>query len=764
MRKAISFLVCCLVSLLAPAQTPADSVPQDYNGLRETVYLQISKGVYEAGEDLWFKSYAFDAQTLALSGKSRTLFVEMLDGRDSLVWQEKYPMHGGTAEGHIYVDKNLRPGDYRIHAYTRFSFLSDTVMPVYPKVIRVVKDIQDKLVATDIVQNADTVIRLQFFPEGGELVDGLASKVAFKATDGRGMPVSVEGILEENGQVVARLASLHDGMGFFFLTPHKGASYRAILADGREFPFCDIRAAGLTLRLGKQTENYLDFQLSQPETDAPRTVRLVGRMRGMTCCTAEATLHGTLRMRMPIETFAQQGIAEFTLYDEALRPVAERLVYIHPQKQLHIEVKPGKDHYWIREKGMLKVRVTDEEGRPMQANLGLSVFDKAYINESTPENLLSYCFLSTEIRGNIHNPAYYFDEKNKDRLKALDLLLLTQGWRRYVWQERDTVTDASVFLSDEIHGLQTIGKKKRKKELSGTEQVVQVFGPEENAEMLVTNTMGRFSVSTDQMERLRGGYVYVKPLLDKDEYKPSVAFEELFGEADSLRKCRRAYHASMQSIRKKEKEEEIHPVLAIDGSFLLSEVTVNADKVRVFRDKFMGRLDSLAQTDNAPFVCTTCHCLINYKVGYDARHSGIGSQCPAEGRQIPVIGKVYEIAKYKYASDGKHFTVNRQMVVYEGPFYSEEELLRMNNIYRTKGYYGQREFYQPDIYDMRSSLPDARNTLLWQPDLETDENGEAEVEFYCSDVNTGFVGMVEGTDGQGLLGTAQCEFRVTRNK
>ncbi|MBW9202342.1 hypothetical protein EVD33_05225 [Bacteroidales bacterium SW292] len=75
----------------------------------------------------------------------------------------------------------------------------------------------------------------------------------------------------------------------------------------------------------------------------------------------------------------------------------------------------------------------------------------------------------------------------------------------------------------------------------------------------------------------------------------------------------------------------------------------------------------------------------------------------------------------------------------------------MNNIYHTKGYYGKREFYQPDEWDMQSSVPDARNTLLWLPNLVTDENGEAE--FYCSDINTGFIGVVEGTDGQGLLGT-----------
>lgn len=87
----------------------------------------------------------------------------------------------------------------------------------------------------------------------------------------------------------------------------------------------------------------------------------------------------------------------------------------------------------------------------------------------------------------------------------------------------------------------------------------------------------------------------------------------------------------------------------------------------------------------------------------------------------------------------------------------------MNNLYRTKGYYAAREFYQPDEIDMQLSTPDARNTLLWQPSIDTDEKGEATISFYCSDINTEFIGVVEGTDGAGLLGTGKCKFRVVRN-
>ncbi|MEF2683135.1 MAG: MG2 domain-containing protein, partial [Parabacteroides johnsonii] len=223
----------------------------------ELVYLQTDKGLYETGEDLWFKIYVMDAQSLALSERSKTLFVEMLNAKDSIVWQEKYPVLSGIAEGHMYIDKDLKEGDYRIHAYTRFSFLNDTLRPVYPKKIRVVKSIAYK--GTNTPQDEDRpVARLSFFPEGGCLIDGIPTKVAFKARDEKGMPAKVKGVLQENGKEIARLETVHDGMGFVFMLPRKESSYKVVLDDGREFPFAEVTASGLSIHLRKQTDEYLE--------------------------------------------------------------------------------------------------------------------------------------------------------------------------------------------------------------------------------------------------------------------------------------------------------------------------------------------------------------------------------------------------------------------------------------------------------------------------------------------------------------------------
>ncbi|WP_294628342.1 hypothetical protein [uncultured Bacteroides sp.] len=755
--KKLVILLCLISSLFAHSQPGGLSVN------REMIYLQTDKGIYETGEDLWFKAYVLNDRTLALSGESRTLFVEMLNGRDSIVWQEKYPIQAGIADGHIYIDRQLPPGDYLLHTYTKHSFLNDTVRPFYPKTVRIVKNIANKNTNSHTASDAK-VTRLTFFPEGGNLIDGVTAKVAFKASDGKGGLVAVDGVLQEDGHTVARFNTVHDGMGSFMLRPRRGAVYRAVLADSTVFDFPEVASSGLSLFLRRQTDEYVEFYISQPEGSVAQQIHLAGKMRGLLYCTAKGVLHESLKVRIPLKEFPLQGIAEFTLYNESMQPTAERLVYIRPQKRLHMELKPDKERYSTREKGKLSIKVSDENGNPVQAHLGLSLFDAAYRNEAVPENMLSYCFLSTEIKGNIHNPAYYFDEENRNRFQALDLLLLTQGWRRYVWDE-DDASGPSPFLSDEVRGRQIIGKAKKRKELGNSSQLLQVSGPNAESQLVATDSSGRFAVPTELMEALRGGYIYVKPLLDKDEYKPKVLFNGDFAQADSLRRHCSSYRAYQHpALLPPDGSLPVENLVASpDSSILLSEVMVTGTKGRVFRDKMMGRLDSLMQMDmNAPYVCTTCNHLINYRADYTAHHNALG-RCPAKGRKPPVIGKSYVIAKFKYSGNGGWFVVeDQQNIIYQGGFYSEEQLLRMNNLYRTKGYYGKREFYRPDASEMLSPMPDARTVLLWKPDIITNEQGEAEVDFFCSDVNTGFVGIVEGTDGAGNIGSSTCNFRIMK--
>ena len=726
----------------------------------ELIYLQTSKGIYETGEDLWFKAYQLDVQTFGLSDKSKTLYLQMINPKDSVVWQEKYPIENGIVSGHVYIDEKLSEGDYFLEGYTKHSFYKNDTTGITPtRKIRIVKNIA----RSEVTENPkDTTFRFETFPEGGNLVSGLFSKLAFKATDGKGNPISVEGAIYEDNKFLCGIKSVHDGMGAVSFTPLVNKKYRIELKNGKSYPLPEIHSQGMVLNLRGQDKEHLDFVLSQTEGFPHRQIYLLGQMRGMICCMAKGILKDSLKISIPLDNFLYQGIAEFTLFDSSMQPVAERLVYVHPQKRLYITAEPAKTSFAIREKASIKIKATDEEGKPVRANLGISVYDQAYNNPADPVNILAYCYLSSQIRGRICNPTYYFDEKNSDRKEALDLLLLTQGWRRYVWNAVEPDYQGQPFLTDEINGIQTLKSKKKVKQNEGAEQLIQIFGAKGNSQFIWTDSTGHFMVDPDKMKALQGGYVYLKPMLSK-EFKPTLELVDYFLLIDSIKKNRPHHYPIVEfSYHKKEQILDL-PVISSDSTILLSEVTVTAKGHKPFRDKMMGRLDSLAQMNLA--TGWVCECrnnppfLNDYLPGYTHHIYHMASY---EGKKLPPAnGKSYSLIKYVAQENGIYVEDIKQ-IVYNGPLYSDEELLKMNNLWRTKGYYGKREFYQPDEIDMQLSTPDARNTLLWAPSVITDEKGEAEVHFYCSDINTGFIGVVEGVDGSGLLGNAKCEFRVIR--
>ena len=737
------------------------ALPQDHP------YMLFSKGIYETGEDMWFKAWLFDRSLLTLSNRSRTLFLRIYDPADSLVWNEKYPISGGRAEGHVFIGEKWKTGEYRVEGYTQSSFYADSTEAIFPQKIWVVDRIdKQKPQDTRAGQQRDN-IRLGLYPEGGYLVQGIKNYVAFKTTDNQGMPAPLNGWLCENGARILDLESYHDGMGLFSFVPQEGIRYTVRLTNGQEFPLPTSLRSGMVMHLEHTDRKNVVFSVRQSKGSMPRRITLFVQMRGVPCYQAGGVLRDSLIISLPMSGFPGQGIAEATLYDEQQRPVAERLFYVLPDKQLAITARPSKEIYIRRERGEVRIHVTDAEGKPVQAEICMSIFDKAYMKPSYRETMLSYNLLSTQIRGNIHHPAYYFDHKNPDRLQSLDLLLLTQGWRRYIWQASRKDYHGKPFLCDSIIGRETVGSRKMKRNTTnGGEQVIQVFGPSGDSQFLWTDSVGNFSVPVSVMNTLRGGYVYIKPLLGK-EFKPHLTLSDGTVLIDSIRKSKKSYQSYLNNVEKEKKDAEL--VTTQTGTVLLNEVFVTRKRRIPFRDKFMGRLDSLVNINLGPWVCKHGY-LENYKEGYSHLMGDERApvQCAQHSRDTlnvrrkPVIGKMYRIIKYEPNTQGIWIVKDVEDIKYEGPIYTDEELLRMNNITRVKGYYGQREFYTPDSVEMLSSLPDARNTLLWSPSVLTDKNGDAIVPFWTSDINTQFIGVVEGTDGLGLLGSNTFEFHVSK--
>lgn len=129
------------------------------------------------------------------------------------------------------------------------------------------------------------------------------------------------------------------------------------------------------------------------------------------------------------------GIAVFTLFDEEEKPVCERLVMLNTEKRLQVRIETDKEVYAPGEKVKAKIKTTDHLDRPAPAFLSMGVVDEQILSmaDDKQDNLLSYLMLSSELKGKIHEPSFYFDPKEKKAEAAIDYLLLTHGWRRFNW-------------------------------------------------------------------------------------------------------------------------------------------------------------------------------------------------------------------------------------------------------------------------------------------------------------------------------------------
>lgn len=752
-------LVFWVINAVTPVVAQIDTEAHDF------VYLLPSKEIAETGEDLWFKAYLINSQTLAPSDRSHTLYLQLRTASDSVVWSEKYPLDMGRTNGHIYIGTEWSQGEYFMEGYTMSSFSSDSSKAILPRRIRVVDRVSqmDNISKQEIKNYANQKLyskhRFDLFPEGGNLIYGINSVVAFKATYGNGLPEDVSGMILEDGKAIGEFKTLHDGMGYFSLTPKLGKEYKVFLDDCRTISFPTIERQGISLRVSENDAKGLCLLVSSSE-DAPQDFSITAKQNGIVCCTAEGKVKGQRTVKIPIDYFPLQGIVEITLFDAVKRPVAERLVFVNPEKQLSITATTDLKQYNCRDTGKVRLLVTDTSGNPINAELAVSIFDKAYLYQPGHENILSHCFLSEQIRGNIFNPTYYFDEKNEDRLLALDLLLLTQGWRNYVWDSKPTPNRP--LLADGVSGMQMT-----KRNINSKMQIIRTSSSNGDSRFVFTDSLGRFEIAPQLMEEMPGN-IYLKPMLT-NKYKAKISVENPFDTINFYRLARPHYLTQNQFLESNEDELTIS---SDDDAVLLKEVVVKAKHKSVRRDKMMGYLDSLANVDSRgpEWVCVHRDYKTNEEYRFlndyisDFTLHPDGTPCYGERKEAPIPGETYLVVKAaSVEGDFDHWVITRKMeIVYPKRIFTDEQLLKMYDMVRTKGYYPKREFYQPDSFDLQSSSSDPRNLLQWHPEVLTDDNGVAEVSFAASDINTEFIGIVEAIDGNGLMGCQTFSFRVLK--
>ncbi|MEL6348283.1 MAG: MG2 domain-containing protein, partial [Myxococcota bacterium] len=285
-------------------------------------------------------------------------------------------------------------------------------------------------------------MRLNFYPEGGDLVEGLSSRVYFSATNLLGKPADVEGIIRDGrGQTVATFRSIHDGMGRFSFTPEPGQTYAAEITSPSSvkgtYRLPDAQADGCVLRTYDDFDSVEDTVRVGVWCRDNRTVRVQAVMRDDVVDGAAVQAGPERPGVVYLQTDPDaQGVARVTVFDDQMSPLAERLVFRNRTQQLQVTVEADKETYTPREQVSLTVTAKDARGEPVEAELALAVVDDTVLSfaDDKQGHLLSRLFLESELHESVEEPNHYFDVTEANAGAALDSLLGTRGWRRFEWK------------------------------------------------------------------------------------------------------------------------------------------------------------------------------------------------------------------------------------------------------------------------------------------------------------------------------------------
>lgn len=404
------------------------------NNFVEKLYVHTDKSFYVTGELLWFKAYVVNSANKPLD-ISKVAYVDVLDGSNNAVMQGKIGLSSGSGNGSFYIPLSLPNGTYRLRAYTNWmkNYGPDFY---FEKIITIVNPLKSPAEA----QAKNTpAYDIQFFPEGGYLVNGLPGKVAFKltATDGRGADFK-GALINQHNDTVLRFSPFKFGMGSFVFTPATGNTYRAVIrVPGQPVQYTampEVKTQGYTLRL---TDAGSQLQLSVAgNVNSGSTLYCLTHTRQTLTDLQRITVTESGTQIILDKDKLAEGINYITLLNSNRQPVAERLYFKRPAaaRQMGLNLTVQQQTYGVRKPVNVAISAV-AASQPVQADLSVSVYRLDSLQKNDSQNIYNSLWLGTGLKGYIEAPEYYFERPDRQTDEALDNLMLTQGWRRFNWDK-----------------------------------------------------------------------------------------------------------------------------------------------------------------------------------------------------------------------------------------------------------------------------------------------------------------------------------------
>jgi hypothetical protein len=786
----------CLLVLFCVKETSAQSdvnanVQTQFNqfnrqALQEKLFVHTDKPFYVAGDILWFKIYYVDGNFNKPLDLSKVAYMEVLNKDQKPVLQAKIAMKDGNGNGSFFIPLSLSSGNYKLRAYTNWmkNFSQDYYFEKNIVIVNSLKNLGEK--------SADTAAgyEIHFFPEGGNLVAGIQSKIAFRVADRDGNGIDFKGTLaDEENNTVASFQPSRFGIGYFSFAPVANKKYHAIIRLSNSSAIVGEFPAAFNLGYVMHLENSGNDQVNitvSTNINAPNQfVYLFAHTRQSVKIAAMQNVNDGKATFTIDKSKLGEGISNLTIFSSSREPVCERLYFKRPTG-LKITANANGDEFRSRKKIYINIDAQNEN-KPAIADMSMSVYRIDSLGAGQEPDILSYLWLTSDLQGSIESPEYYLNNAGPEVDAATDNLMLTHGWRRFRW---DDVLQNKVSFDfiPEYEGHVVSGRITDKRTGAPVENALaylsapgirfQVGGAMSNKKGQLLFDIKNFYGSNEivlQAENNQRDSNYridiLNPFSEKFSAIPVPSFdlspelrEDLVTRSIGMQVQNAYLNDNLQRFDMPDMQDSTSFYGVPDNKFFLDEYTrfntmeevmreyITGVSLRKRQQKFYFRMlndpyrlffdeDPLVLMDGVPVFDVDKIIAMN----------------PLKVKKIEVVNRKYYLGPliangivsyttYKGDMEGFQLDPNAVVVEYEG--------LQM-----------QREFYSP-CYEtekqIKSRMPDFRNLLFWSPEIKTDEHGKKQILFYSSDQQGKYMVVIQGITAEGKAGSHSFTFDINK--
>ncbi|HEY0057315.1 MAG TPA: carboxypeptidase-like regulatory domain-containing protein [Pedobacter sp.] len=686
--------------------------------------------------------------------------------------------------------------------------IPNNLLKVKQNLISVI-DINKTLITKNFdVKPSVKTIDLQFFPEGGELINELPSKVAFKALKADGSGIDIKGTITDNeGKIISDFASQHLGMGTVIFTPQAGKTYTATITSPLNyqgtFNLPTVKSSGITLAVSNKNTSksiLVRFICNKEFLDqnSNKSYYVVAKIGEVICYAARTVLQKqSYTAEIPRDNIPT-GILQITLFSATAQPLSERLIFVQRPDALTLSLKTDKAIY--KKKQNVKLTINAKNGLlPVDGNFSVAVIDETKVpfDEDLETTILSNLLLSSDLKGYIEKPNYYFKRPTDKTAADLDVLMLTQGYRRFLYQEILSSKKPKLSFSAE-KGIDITGMLRNSTGMPVNKGNVKIRIPEKYfTAYTTTNGSGVFKFSnvplTDSNTVIvsSSDYSLKNPMLTVDP----VSVQPVIGPytyPDVQPNIDSAMSLYLQNNKR-----------IFKNSMVLNEVVIKAKatpKVASYRDyPSLSGLSALPshvigkeRLGSCPSLLTCIRAMapgviFEERDFYVSRDYTAGNRTPMQvylnGMPIDANSLAgmtsIDIESVEIFLRDELGLVNRAngtngVLVVNSKKKAEKKQMKMEDImsllpkpgeykFTPQGYTVAKEFYSPR-YNSAQSLTmanDLRTTIYWNPNIKTDKaTGTKVVDFFNADGRGSYRVTIEGIDADGNLGRQVFRYKV----